>query len=168
MRRTNDKDSSHHRESSLKTSNAHTSGVFAFKATHHTMITLRKLAPQSVLNFGYYRGETVASIMERNKSYLIWVYYNQSNISFTEDLRVQMGLTDFWAVDKPGTNPKLHLPFCKAHDIFIDHELIKAIQSSKSTYHEQSNAGYFRTQFTSAALRRRNHGKKTWQAKSQP
>jgi hypothetical protein len=129
---------------------------------YHRMITLRKLAFQSVLSFGYYRGETVASLMDRNKSYLIWAYYNLSNISFTEEVLEALNLIPKWRIVKPGTNPKMHMPFCTANNIFIDHELLVCISQQKQSASIERDKAFNLSQFKPIALRRRNQGHKTW------
>ena len=69
-------------------------------------VILRKLSRKSTLNFGKYADYTVDQVLTQNPidgmHYLIWLYYNSSNISFIEDVLIQLGITADNRIDKPG------------------------------------------------------------------
>lgn len=69
-------------------------------------VILRKLSRKSTLNFGKYADYTVDQVLTQNPidgiNYLIWIYYNSSNISFIEDVLIQLGITADNRIDKPG------------------------------------------------------------------
>ena len=65
-------------------------------------IILRKMTLDSKFNSGKYEGATVRHVVEmNNKDYLRWVYYNQSKITFTDDILETIGIIDM-QIDKPG------------------------------------------------------------------
>ena len=65
-------------------------------------IILRKMTLDSKFNSGKYEGATVRHVIEmNNKDYLRWVYYNQSKITFTDDILETIGIIDM-QIDKPG------------------------------------------------------------------
>jgi hypothetical protein len=69
-------------------------------------VILRKLARKSTLNFGKYADYTVEQVLTQNTidgmRYLTWVYYNSSNISFIDDILVQLGIIEENRINKPG------------------------------------------------------------------
>jgi hypothetical protein len=69
-------------------------------------VILRKLSRKSTLNFGKYADYTVEQVLTQNPidgmSYLTWVYYNSSNISFIEDILVQLGIIEENRINKTG------------------------------------------------------------------
>lgn len=57
------------------------------------------------MNFGRYELLTVSQIIGLNKhSYLIWVYYNMSNIDFFDDVLEMLGISEENKIIKPGTD----------------------------------------------------------------
>ena len=70
------------------------------------MVLLRKLTRKSTLNFGKYADYTVDQVLTKNPidgiNYLVWVYYNSSNISFVDEILLQLGITEENRIEKPG------------------------------------------------------------------
>lgn len=70
---------------------------------------LRTLTEKSKFGFGKYAQRTVAEVLHNgNREYLFWVYYNCSNITFTDELLDKINLTAS-RIEKPGKNPELHI-----------------------------------------------------------
>lgn len=69
-------------------------------------VTLRTLALKSTMNFGKYADYTVQQVLDQNpidgRKYLIWVYYNSSNISFNIEILSILGITTDNLIKKPG------------------------------------------------------------------
>ena len=66
---------------------------------------LRKMAFKSVFSEGKYAGATVLHVIEmKNQAYLRYIYYNYSNLSFTDDVLERIGIIDM-QIDKPGKDP---------------------------------------------------------------
>jgi len=78
-------------------------------------ILLRTLSFKSTLLFGKYSNLTVQNLIDSQKSwYLVWVYYNLSNISFSPKVLKAIGITNI--INKPGTDKDLWIkiyPFKK-------------------------------------------------------
>lgn len=71
----------------------------------------RILAEKSRLGFGKFSDCTVADILKIEQGeYLIWAYYNLSNISFKEDILEQLGVT---RITKPGTDEGQWISYLK-------------------------------------------------------
>lgn len=71
-------------------------------------ILLRKLTRKSVLGFGKYAESTVQHVIDTYHTRLLrWYYYNSSNITFTDDILEEIGITDEFKINKPGKDPEL-------------------------------------------------------------
>lgn len=70
---------------------------------------LRTLAYKSRMGFGKHFGVTVWEMINvlNDIDYLHWAYYNMSNISFHEDILVEIGIVN--RIEKPGKNPEYHI-----------------------------------------------------------
>lgn len=67
-----------------------------------------KLSRKSVLNFGIYKDLPINNLLDlHNYSYLRWVYFNCSNITFMDDILLQIGIDENSRINKPGKNPKI-------------------------------------------------------------
>lgn len=109
------------------------------------VVTLRKLAWQSVLKFGRYADMTVRQVYEiKERSYLWWCYYNLENIDFLEDILVELMITEEWRISKPGKNPDIE-------DRFIEEVVYKE-------YSDKSDLDNFKHAAKKKKLR--NHFKK--------
>ncbi len=59
--------------------------------------------------FGKYAECTVDQLMVIGKyTYLRWIYYNCSMISFNGFILECLGIINEWCIDKPGIKPELH------------------------------------------------------------
>ena len=69
-------------------------------------VALRTLTFKSLMKFGKYADYTVQQVIDQNPidgiNYLIWVYYNSSNISFNKDVLSKLGISDDLTIKKPG------------------------------------------------------------------
>ena len=69
---------------------------------------LRKLAWKSQLKFGKHHMLSVQQVLTLDRTYLYWVYYNCSNISFLDEVMLTLNLTGDWVIPKPGIKPEMH------------------------------------------------------------
>lgn len=71
---------------------------------------LRKLTEKSTLKFGKYHDIPIYNLLDLNRNtYLRWVYYNSSNITFMDNILFKIGIRENEFIEKPGKNPKLYL-----------------------------------------------------------
>ena len=79
-------------------------------------IRLRKLSYKSIFDFGKHTHKSVGQVMELHKTYLTWIYYNCSNISFVDEILddiLSVSGEQLQRIEKPGIKPELY-------DIFIN------------------------------------------------
>ena len=68
---------------------------------------LRKMTLKSVFNAGVMQGQTVQQVIDQFMfSYLRWVYYNYSGITFTDDILEIIHIRPEDRIPKPGKNPE--------------------------------------------------------------
>jgi hypothetical protein len=69
---------------------------------------LRRLVPQSKIEFGYHSGKTVQRIMEHptGKQYLRWLYFHASHIDLTQEVMNDLEIKH--VLVKPGKDPELY------------------------------------------------------------
>ncbi len=61
------------------------------------------------MKFGQYADVPIWNLLELKKySYLRWVYFNSSNITFFENILLEIGITEEYFIEKPGVNPEFH------------------------------------------------------------
>lgn len=65
---------------------------------------LRKLTKKSVFSFGKYAGCYVGQVVDTDKLYIGYIYYNVSGLSFTDDILAEVGITDKLAISKPSVD----------------------------------------------------------------
>ena len=74
-------------------------------------IRLRTMTWKSVLSEGQYGGCTVRMAYDNERSegpsYLAWLYYHCSNISFCEEILNEIDLIPELRIEKPGKNPSM-------------------------------------------------------------
>lgn len=76
----------------------------------------RKLAYKSKIGFGKYADVTVESIFAiKQEQYLIWLYYQMSNISFVDEILDRLGIEK---ISKPGKSDELYKKYRQQR--FID------------------------------------------------
>lgn len=72
-------------------------------------ILLRTLTGKSVLWFGKYNGVKVQQVIDlRSHTYLRWIYYNITGITFTDDILKELTITENRKIKKPGIAPEMH------------------------------------------------------------
>lgn len=70
---------------------------------------LRTLTLKSVLKFGKDYDKTVNDLLAfKENSKLAWYYFNCSNISFTEDVLIEIGIGKEFRIEKPGKNKEIN------------------------------------------------------------
>jgi hypothetical protein len=73
-----------------------------------SVVLLRKLTNKSIMNFGKYFDLTVQQCLDTKKrKYLRWVYFNCSNITFTDELLDELLIPVWYRFDKPSKNIEL-------------------------------------------------------------
>jgi hypothetical protein len=85
------------------------------------MITkLRTLTEKSLLKYGSKYSDckvgdllNSGGLVNREREYLIWSYYNLSNISFSESVLSSLGITN--KIDKPGKNEDAFIEWKKSY-----------------------------------------------------
>lgn len=125
---------------------------------------LRTLTVKSTMGFGIHKELKVGEVINLNKKqYLRWCYYNLSNITFTEDILIQLGITEEYRIEKPGKNVE--------HGVLLD-ELIFSMYSDKAqeaigkatekrrSAKRKKNKLFDKIRFSKGNLQRLNHGHK--------
>jgi len=70
---------------------------------------LRKLTEKSTLKFGQYHDVPIYNLLDLNRNtYLRWVYYNSSNITFMDNILFKIGILENEFIQKPGKNPEMY------------------------------------------------------------
>ena len=73
-------------------------------------VLLRTLTKKSVLWFGKHNGLKVQQVIDLQLgTYLRWVYYNFTGITFTEDILEELTITENRKIQKPGIAPERHI-----------------------------------------------------------
>lgn len=69
---------------------------------------LRTLALKSIMKFGKHKTKSVEYLISnKNINYLRWVYFNMSNISFNEEIILELRIPAEFQISKPGKNAEL-------------------------------------------------------------
>ena len=69
---------------------------------------LRKLSRKSQLKFGSMADITVQIAIDlglKEKTKLVWYYYNSSNITYMDDILDELKITEELRIEKPGKHP---------------------------------------------------------------
>jgi hypothetical protein len=90
-------------------------------------MSLRKLTRKSTLGFGRHAINTIQKVLDEDPTYIVWIYYNSSEITFFDDILEEVGLVGRFTIKKPSTNP----------DKFWDDEGRKVLVSKKLTEQEK-------------------------------
>jgi hypothetical protein len=69
-------------------------------------MSLIKKTRKSVLSFGKYGFDTVQDVLDKDPSYIVWVYYNMPEITFFDDILEEVGLVGRFVIDKPSSDPE--------------------------------------------------------------
>ena len=102
-------------------------------------MVFRKLALGSVFGFGKHADWNVQQVINMNNhTYLIWVYYNSSHISFLDDILIMLGIAPDFLIEKPGTDVKyykrLKAENCIVTTYDIEKELYLKITDKESKF----------------------------------
>ena len=140
------------------------------------VVTLRKLALKSVLDFGKFEGQTIQQVLDQNHTRMLrWYYYNCSRISFLPEILRRIGIGEEDEIPKPGKNPEKGIEvderlekkgkrFCKDAFLDGDKKKIATICRQKQERVKAERAILVRSEisdrskFSKAAMQRRNHG----------
>lgn len=75
-------------------------------------ILLRTLTKKSTLNFGTYKNSTVEVLFGMRKQIdLTSIYFKLSNITFTDEILNELGITEEFRIPKPSKNVELYEEF---------------------------------------------------------
>lgn len=140
------------------------------------VVTLRKLAPKSILDFGKFEGQSVQQVLDQNHTRILrWYYYNYDRISFLPEILRRIGINEDDEIPKPGKNPekgievnerleKKEKRFCKDAFLSENKKKIATICRQKRERVKAERAILVRSEisdrskFSKAAMQRRNHG----------
>ena len=123
---------------------------------------LRTLTRKSLLKFGQYQDMMVGNVIKIGQAeieYLVWIYYNSSKINFTDDILLELKITDEFKIDKPGKKPEM-LKIWKLS--LSSSENYESIESKKRKFRSKSGLQSFTDgrKFNRKAMMKRNHGHK--------
>ena len=126
-------------------------------------ILLRKLTEKSQMNFGKYFDCTAGQLLAlKHHSYLRWVYYNMSNITFMDNILQEIGIMEEHKITKPGKDSEMgeylqNLASMKISGItkYRNNKKNKKIKIAKLGMKSRADGVFF----SKANLMRRNHGK---------
>jgi hypothetical protein len=83
-------------------------------------VLLRILARKSIVWFGKYNGLSVQQIIDsQHGTYLRWIYYNITGITFTEDILEKLTISDNRKIKKPGIAPEMHSKIMEENREFL-------------------------------------------------
>ena len=123
---------------------------------------LRKLTEKSILKFGQYADVPICNLLELKKySYLRWVYFNCSNITFFENILIEIGITEEFFIEKPGVNNEFHEKLTKIKRENINWKDKKHIDkvfkyATKNKKNQRTNLD--RIKYSKSSLARKNQG----------
>lgn len=93
------------------------------------IIRLRTLTRKSVLGFGYEGDLPIQMLLNRHRAgYLRWVYFNSSNLSFTDDILDELKVDPEFRIQKPGVQRDFHE---KLNHKLYDHFALSTIEAIK-------------------------------------
>jgi len=136
-------------------------------------ILLRKMTRKSKLNSFRYNGIPVELVLEKNKTYLIRMYFNCSELTFTDDILDELRIKEEDRIAKPGICPE-KFEFYKSRNAFItslvackkitSDKYMIAKRNSKIIAKRNKRRNYMNFKiadekvFSKASLQRINHG----------
>jgi hypothetical protein len=131
----------------------------------NTTLLLRKLSIKSTLKFGKYEKYKVEDLIQWNKKpYLVWVYYNSSNISFCDDVLEILRIYKPRRIPKPGKDkdsPWVKIIAQEFKQLMTKQDIINKTKANKkrNALLKKEVFSKFRHVESKAALQRRNQGK---------
>jgi hypothetical protein len=127
------------------------------------VVLLRKLTEKSTLKFGIYADVPIHNLLDLKKySYLRWVYYNSSNITFLDSILKEIGITEEYYINKPGKNTELGIELNdikKSKMFFKSKQHIKKIFKCSNVSKKISATTINNFKYSKGSLQARNHGK---------
>lgn len=127
------------------------------------VVLLRKLTEKSTLKFGMYDNVPIYNLLDLKKySYLRWVYYNSSNITFLDSILEEIGITEEYYIDKPGKNTELGIELNdikKSKMPFKNKQHIKKVIRCSKIHKKMSATVTNNIKYSKGSLQARNHGK---------
>ena len=127
------------------------------------IVTLRKLTEKSTLKFGQYHDIPIYNLLDlQRNTYLRWVYYNSSNITFMDNILFKIGILENELINKPGKNTEMYDLVTNRIRSKMSDKLIKKTDKIREKnfkaqlVQEHKNEGIL---FSKSALTNRNHGK---------
>lgn len=123
---------------------------------------LRKLTEKSILKFGQFSEVPIINLLELKKySYLRWVYFNCSNITFFDNILTEIGITEEFYIEKPGINPEFHekLTEIKRKNLhWKSKKHIEKVHKFSIKNKRIQDRNFDRITFSKASLTRKNQG----------
>lgn len=127
------------------------------------VVLLRKLTEKSTLKFGMYGDVPIYNLLDLKKySYLRWVYYNSSNITFLNNILEEIGITKEYYIDKPGKNTELGIELNdikKSKMPFKSKQHIKKVIRCSKISKKMSKTTVNNFKYSKGSLQAKNHGK---------
>jgi hypothetical protein len=125
-------------------------------------VRLRKMTAKSTLEEGRYAFMKVGDLMKEVEhiTYLVNIYFRYDNLSFTDEVLDQLGVTEEYRIEKPGSN-RVRFYDWKMQFLDTDEKRLRHYNDKqrdlKQYRKSMSKADNFR--FTKQNMRDRNHGK---------
>ena len=125
---------------------------------------LRTLTKKSQLKFGKYHDFPVWKLLEtlNTRTYLVWVYYNSSNINFNKEVLDALFIGEDMLIDKPGKKPEMMSKYQKRLDkwMIANKGYFKASGWKRKTAKRNETNKFYSARETKGSLARKNQGHK--------
>lgn len=123
-------------------------------------ILLRTLALKSIINCGKWEGYSIQQMLDLRHTYWIrWSYFNQSMISYTDEILNKVGVTEEYRIKKPGVDKEM---FNKCQQAVKDRMwgISKHILKVKQKKRSKGRLGRLKKNLPSKGqMQAKNHGK---------
>ena len=127
------------------------------------VVLLRKLTEKSTLKFGTYADVPIYNLLNLKRySYLRWIYYNSSNITFLNSILEEIGITKEYYINKPGKNTELGIELNdikKSKMPFKDKQHFKKVTRCSNIIKKISTTVTNNFKYSKGSLQTKNHGK---------
>ena len=127
------------------------------------VVMLRKLTEKSTLKFGQYQDIPIYNLLDlQRNTYLRWVYYNSSNITFMDNILLKIGILQNEFINKPGKNIDMYdfvtnrIRSKMSNKLLEKSEKIKNKNFNAKLVQEHKNEGIL---FSKSAMLNKNHGR---------
>ena len=126
-------------------------------------VNLRKLSLKSTIGFGRYSEMKVGNIIKVDLSYLAWVYFNQSKITFLPEILETIGIVGDHVIDKPGTSQWGHRNWKRDFYRGDDESKLKIWHDKqrRDKQYQRTRNSIDKSRFSKGNLMHSNHGKST-------